>query len=110
MTDPTYRPGLEGVVAGESAISRIDVERNRLIIRGYDLVDLTSNSSFEEVAYLLLNGELPDRAQLGAFLDTLRSETLAARASDGVLATGAGHGAPDEFAAYCGFRALVLGS
>ncbi len=74
MTDPTYRPGLEGVVAGESAISRIDVERNRLIIRGYDLVDLTSNSSFEEVAYLLLNGELPDRAQLGAFLDTLRSE------------------------------------
>ncbi len=74
MTDPTYRPGLEGVVAGESAISRIDVERNRLIIRGYDLVDLTSNTSFEEVAYLLLNGELPDSDQLGGFLDTLRTE------------------------------------
>jgi citrate synthase len=75
MTDPTtYRPGLEGVVAGESAISRIDVERNRLIIRGYDLVDLTTTASFEEVAYLLLNGELPNRAQLDAFLDTLRNE------------------------------------
>ena len=74
MTDLTYRPGLEGVVAGESAISRIDVERNRLIIRGYDLVDLTTNASFEEVAYLLLHGDLPDRSQLRAFLETVREE------------------------------------
>jgi len=75
MTDATtYRPGLEGVVAGESSISRIDVERNRLIIRGYDLVDLTTHASFEEVAYLLLNGELPDREQLQVFDDTLRRE------------------------------------
>lgn len=74
MTDPTFRPGLEGVVAGESSISRIDVDRNRLIIRGYDLVDLTTHASFEEVAFLLLNGELPDRDQLQAFEDSLRRE------------------------------------
>ena len=75
MTEPTtYRPGLEGVLAGESAISRIDMERNSLIIRGYDLVELTNGASFEEVAYLLLYGGLPDQSQLSAFLDSLRQE------------------------------------
>lgn len=70
----SYSPGLEGVLAGESAISRIDTERNRLIIRGYDLVDLTQGASFEELAFLLLYGELPKRSQLAVFLDTLRRE------------------------------------
>ena len=70
--DLGYSPGLEGVVAGESAISRIDVERNRLIIRGYDLVELTGNS-FEEVAYLLLYGDLPNSARLDEFNGELRT-------------------------------------
>ena len=56
---PTYSPGLAGVIAGESAISCIDVERNKLNMRGYDLVDLTEGgASFEEVAYLLLHDDL----------------------------------------------------
>ena len=69
-----YSPGLEGVVAGESAISRIDVERNRLIIRGYDLVELTEQTSYEQVAYLLLHGDLPNASQLEAFNRELRAQ------------------------------------
>ena len=69
-----YSPGLEGVIAGESAISSIDTERNRLVIRGYDLVELTEQASYEEVAYLLLHNDLPDRRQLDLFLAQLGAE------------------------------------
>jgi len=55
------------VIAGESALSRIDVEINRLILRGYDLVELTESTRYEEVAYLLLYGDLPAAAELDAF-------------------------------------------
>ncbi len=71
---PAYSPGLEGVIGGESAISRIDVERNRLIIRGYDLVALTEGASYEEVAYLLLHGDLPTAEQLHRFSAALAAE------------------------------------
>ena len=69
-----YSPGLEGVIAGESAISSIDTERNRLVIRGYDLVELTEQASYEEVAYLLLHDDLPDRRQLDRFTAQLGAE------------------------------------
>ncbi len=71
---PAYSPGLEGVIAGESALSRIDTDHNRLLICGYDLEDLTEGAVYEEVAYLLLYGELPTRAQLEEFEATLRAE------------------------------------
>ena len=75
MTErPEYSPGLAGVIAGESAISRIDFERNRLILRGYDLVELTDRAVFEEVAWLLLYGDLPTARQLGDFQARLRAE------------------------------------
>ena len=74
MTDKAYSPGLEGVIAGESALSRIDVEINRLILYGYDLVELTENARYEEVAYLLLYGELPTVAELAEFNQQLRSQ------------------------------------
>lgn len=62
-----YRPGLEGVTAGISAISDVIAAENRLIYRGYDIRDLAKHCSFEEVAYLVLYGHLPTRAQLDAF-------------------------------------------
>ncbi len=62
-----YRPGLEGVTAGVSAISDVIAAENRLIYRGYDIRDLAKHCSFEEVAYLVLYGQLPTRAQLEAF-------------------------------------------
>jgi len=56
--------GLEGVIVDTSGICRIDGDAGRLIYRGYDIHDLASNSIFEEVAYLLWNGELPTREEL----------------------------------------------
>lgn len=67
-----YRPGLEGVTAGISKISDVISAENRLIYRGYDVRDLAENCSFEEVAYLILFGDLPNRSQLAEFEAQLR--------------------------------------
>jgi len=57
--------GLEGVIIDDSSICMIDGNAGRLIYRGYDIHDLAANLAFEEVAYLLWNGDLPTRTQLG---------------------------------------------
>ena len=62
---PTHAKGLEGVIAGESAIC--NVEQTSLIYRGYEIADLAANASFEEVAFLLLVGHKPSDAQLASF-------------------------------------------
>jgi citrate synthase len=59
--------GLKGVVAADSAICDVDGAEGRLIYRGYNIHDLADHSSYEEVCYLLLEGELPDAAQLAGF-------------------------------------------
>ena len=64
---PEIKKGLVGVYADVSAISKVMPETNSLTYRGYAVQDLAENCSFEEVAYLLWNGELPNRAQLDAF-------------------------------------------
>ncbi len=69
MSEPIYSPGLEGVIAGETAISTIT---GGLSYRGYSIEDLAEHASFEEVAYLILNGELPTSDQLSSFCDRLR--------------------------------------
>jgi citrate synthase len=71
---PAYSPGLEGVIAGESAICSVDPVAG-LLYRGYDVHELAEKTSFEEVAWLLLRGELPDTAQYEGF----REELAAAR-------------------------------
>lgn len=65
--------GLEGVVANESSICYVFGEEGRLIYRGYDINDLASHSTFEETAYLLLNGDLPTREQLKEFIAALKA-------------------------------------
>jgi 2-methylcitrate synthase/citrate synthase II len=69
-----YSPGLAGVIAGESAISKIDFERNMLVVRGYDLEDLTGQISFEEAVWLVLHGDLPTSSQLAELTETLTAE------------------------------------
>jgi 2-methylcitrate synthase len=59
--------GLRGVSAGETAIATVGAEGHSLRYRGYDVVELAASSTFEEVAYLLLRGELPTAADLDAY-------------------------------------------
>src|SRR5437773_11458900 len=67
---PPYSPGLAGVIAGETAICWVDPNAG-LMYRGYDIHEMAKRASFEEVAYLLLNGDLPDIKQLNTFLEQL---------------------------------------
>src|SRR5207244_10814965 len=65
MTAPeVYSPGLEGVLAGETAISTV---AGGLRYRGYPVTELAEHTSFDEVAYLLLHGDLPTTRQLAEF-------------------------------------------
>lgn len=64
----TYSPGLEGIIAGETAISTVT---GGLQYRGYPIGELVKHCVFEEVAYLLLHGELPSQAEFAAFKDRL---------------------------------------
>jgi citrate synthase len=68
------KKGLEGVLVAESSLSNIDGDAGQLVYRGYDIEDLAVNASFEEVLYLLWNGELPTAEQLASFTDSLTEE------------------------------------
>jgi len=61
------RKGLEGVIADESSVSKVMPDINSLTYRGYKVQDLAEQCSFEEVAYLLLNGELPKKSEYENF-------------------------------------------
>src|SRR4051812_41678366 len=65
-TKPAYSPGLAGVVAGETEICWVDPNAG-LMYRGYDIHGMAEEASFEEVGYLLLNGELPSVEELAIF-------------------------------------------
>jgi citrate synthase len=69
-----YLPGLAGVPATKSNISSIDGEAGILAYRGYNISDLVDNSTFEETALLLLDGELPGKSALDDFDRQLRGE------------------------------------
>lgn len=63
--------GLAGVIAGETAISTVGKTGVGLTYRGYDIKDLAEHALYEEVAYLLVNGELPTRAVLEHYTHSL---------------------------------------
>ena len=73
MTKTLHR-GLAGVYVDESNISFIDGEQGELIYSGYDINQLANKATFEEVAYLLWNGELPTATELTAFETELQQE------------------------------------
>ena len=73
-----FSKGLEKVVAGQSSICLIDGDQGKLYYRGYSIEALAERSTFEEVAYLLLKGNLPTASQLGRF----KNELLALRNVD----------------------------
>jgi citrate synthase len=67
---------LSGVVVAQTELCSIDPERGVLMYRGYDIADLAEHASYEEVAYLLLEGELPNGEQLAAFEEELQQREL----------------------------------
>ena len=74
--------GLQDIVVAESSICFIDGKRGQLVYRGYDIDDLAENSTFEEVAYLLWNGDLPTKSELVALNQQLNEALVL---PDGVL-------------------------
>jgi citrate synthase len=69
---------LSGVVVAETELSSIDAEQGVLMYRGYSIEDLGEHATYEEAAYLLLEGELPDSDQLRAFEEDLSRRELPA--------------------------------
>ena len=67
MAEQEIKKGLAGVVVDYTAVSKVNPDTNSLLYRGYPVQELAANCSFEEVAYLLWNGELPSPEQLAEF-------------------------------------------
>jgi citrate synthase len=65
--DPEVHKGLAGVVVDITAVSMVNAETNSLTYRGYPVQELAASCSFDEVAYLIWNGELPSVAELAEF-------------------------------------------
>ena len=70
MAEPEIQKGLAGVTVDTTAISKVMPETNSLTYRGYAVQDLCARASFEEVAWLMWNGDLPTSSQL----DDLKAE------------------------------------
>lgn len=69
-----YAKGLEGVIANESALSRVQGLDGKLSYLGYDIDDLVEHCNFEEVTYLLHRGKLPNAQELAEFEAKLRND------------------------------------
>ncbi len=83
---PGFKPkksvALSGVVAGNTALCTVGRSGNDLHYRGYDILDIATTSEFEEIAYLLIHGKLPNHSELAAYkakLVRLRSLPAAVR-------------------------------
>src|SRR5665647_1892928 len=74
LNEPKVFKGLDGVVVAATAISKVNPDTNSLLYRGYPVQELAAKCTFEEVAYLLWNGELPNEKQLADFENLERSQ------------------------------------
>jgi len=81
------KKGLEGAVIDTTAVSKVNPDTNSLVYRGYPVQDLAENCSFEEVAYLLYQGELPNQVELEVFSKKERSLRTLSPAALAVLKT-----------------------
>ncbi|MFM9852281.1 MAG: citrate synthase [Sphingomonadaceae bacterium] len=74
--DFTFDPGFTSTASCESAITYIDGDQGILLHRGYPIGQLAEHSSYMEVCHLLLNGELPNKAELDSFTTTITRHTM----------------------------------
>ena len=72
----TYDPGFTSTASCQSKLTYIDGDEGVLLHRGYSIGELAEQSSFMEVSYLLLNGELPSKAELDRFSTTITRHTM----------------------------------
>jgi citrate synthase len=93
MTTGTTQ-GLEGVVAAATHLSRVDGAAGRLTIAGYDVEDLAPHAIFEQVAYLLWYGRLPDVQELEVLTADLSARRRPPAATLGLLREAARHAIP----------------
>src|SRR3546814_19856528 len=70
---PKKSVALSGVVAGNTALCTVGRSGNDLHYRGYDILDIAETCEFEEIAHLLVHGKLPNKAELAANKEKLRS-------------------------------------
>src|SRR5574337_102271 len=70
---PKKSVALSGVAAGNTALCTVGRTGNDLHYRGYDILDMAEHAEFEEIAYLLVHGKLPTRAELDAYHRKLAS-------------------------------------
>ncbi len=73
QADTEVHKGLEGVIVSESSVGFVDGQAGRLVYRGFNIETLAARSNYEEVAYLLLYGHLPNQKEFENFKATLRS-------------------------------------
>ncbi|CCG40440.1 bifunctional 2-methylcitrate synthase/citrate synthase [Magnetospirillum molischianum] len=83
--DVEIRKGLAGVVVDTTAISKVMEESNSLTYRGYPVQDLAANCCFEEVAYLIWHGDLPNADQLRRFMERERAQRELSRSMISLL-------------------------
>ena len=73
LPKPKKSVALSGIAAGNTALCTVGRTGNDLHYRGYDILDFATTSEFEEIAYLLIHGKLPNRAELAGYKAKLKS-------------------------------------
>jgi len=96
MVETEFSKGLDGVIAAESEICRIDGEQGNLYYRGYSIEDLADHSAFDETTYLLLNERLPSNQELVAFRQRMRQSRELAPAVQQMIRDFPSGGSPME--------------
>ncbi len=104
-----YKPGLEGVVAAETKMSRVNGQIGELIIGGYALEEIAARATAEEMAFLLWHDRLPDQHELAAFKQSLAKKRPLSPATLSLLESVAQEKAPVMDALRIGAGTLSLG-
>jgi citrate synthase len=82
---PVINVGLQGIYIDESSICKVDGVLGKLYYRGYSIEELANNSSYEEVAYLLLYGSLPKKEELENFESQLKANRTLSESTIGII-------------------------
>ncbi|WP_407269961.1 citrate synthase [Radiobacillus sp. PE A8.2] len=75
-TEQVFHPGLDGVIAAKTDISYLDVENEQIVIRGYDLIELSKHVKYLDLVYLLMNDRLPTNIERDDLDQSLKDEYL----------------------------------